>query len=384
MLDKYKDLMEDCSMCNDQCVYGCPAFTINRTTTVYPGRKVYLARCIIKNEIELDENVQDVLYQCCSCGLCKTFCLYGIKGKPRDPVPLIQEIRHEIIKKGIKSDFVKEAEMRIKEFGNLYGDVSNVLKEVKAINKSGKNEGIIYLVDAEVLALSPEIPKAAIQLMNKKNVKPIISDMLETGYDIKAIGFLDEAASIAKNTADYLNNLSASKLIVSSPKAFYALTEWYKEINIEINKEVILETDFFRNLLIVHHSEYKLRPLDIQNFIKNEGLVVYHDGSFMARYLKKFDTPRMLVKPLFTRFEELRTSREEARPLAPAVYPLGLSEDYLKKLANNRIADIMELKPDYVVTSDSLSYAALKKYWEKDKVLSIPEALLMSFVDMEK
>jgi len=70
--------------------------------------------------------------------------------------------------------------------------------------------------------------------------------------------------------------------------------------------------------------------------------------------------------------------------LAPAVYPLGLSEDYLKKLANNRIVDIMELKPDYVVTSDSLSYAALKKYWEKDKVLSIPEALLMSFVDMEK
>ena len=83
-------------------------------------------------------------------------------------------------------------------------------------------------------------------------------------------------------------------------------------------------------MLIVHHNEYKLRPSDIQNFIKNEGLVVYHDGSFMARYLKNFDTPRMLIKPLFTRYEELRTSREEARPLAPAVYPLGLSDDYLE------------------------------------------------------
>lgn len=384
MLEKYNKLMDECSMCHDQCVYGCPIFTINRTTTVYPGRKVYLIRCVVKNEIKCDESVANALYQCCGCRLCKTFCVYGPTGEPRDPLPLFHEARYEIIKKGIKPDYVKDAERRVKKFGNLYGDVSKSFSEVKAANVTGKEIGIIYLVDAETLALSPEAAKAAIKLMNKKGIKPIISDMLETGYDLKAVGFLDEAVSIAKKMADYLNNSPANKIVVASPKAYYALTEWYKEIGIEIKKEVILETTFFHNLFIVHYTEYKIRPYDLQNFIKKDKLAIYHDGPYMARYLKDYDIPRMLVKPLFTYYKEFRTNKEEARPFAPADYPLGISEELLKKLAKLRIVDIEEIKPDYVITSDAQTYAALKKYWNKEKVISIPEALLMNYVEMDK
>lgn len=371
-------------MCHDQCVYGCPVFTINRTTTVYPGRKVYLVRCLVKNEIKCDESVANTLYQCFGCRLCKTFCVYGIKGKPMDPVSLFHAARYEVIKKDIKPDYVKDAERRIKEFGNLYGDVSKALKEVKTANVTGKDISVMYLVDAETLALSPEAPKAAIKLMNNKGIKPVISDMLETGYDLKAVGFLEEAVSIAKKMADYLNNSSANKLVVASPKVYYVLTEWYKELGIEIKKEVILETTFFHKLFIVHYSEYKIRPYDIQNFIKQSKLAVYHDGSYMARYLKDYDTPRMLIKPLFSRYEELRTNKEESRPLAPADYPLGISEELLEKIAKLRMVDIEDVKADYVVTSDAQSYAALKKYWDKEKVLSIPEALLMNYVEMDK
>jgi len=384
MLNKYNELMDKCSMCHDQCVSSCPMFTVKRTTTVYPGRKVYLARCLAKDEIECDESLANSLYQCFGCRLCKTFCVYGIKGKPMDPVSLFYAARHEIIKKGIKSENLKIAEGCINEFGNLYGDVSKSLSKVKAINVTGRDIGIIYLVDAEVLTLNPEAPMAAVKIMNKKGIKPIISDIFETGYDFYALGFFDKAMSFAKKIANYLNNSSAKKLVISSPKTYYALTEWFKEIGIEIKKEVFLETDFFHDLFIIHFSEYKKSAHDLQNFIKKDKLVVYHDGSYMARYLKNYDIPRMLIKPLFSRYQELRTNKEDAKPVAPAIYPVGISEMLLKKLAKLRIDDIECIKPDYVITSDAQSYAALKKYWDTKKVISIPEALLMNYVEMDK
>ncbi len=384
MFNEYNKLMEDCSMCNDQCVYGCPAFTINRTTTVYPGRKVYLAYSLARNEIDCTESLAKSLYQCCSCGLCKTYCVYGIKGDPRDPIPLFHKARYEIIKRGIKLDYVKDAEVRINKYGNLYGDVSIALSELKDSNIKGEEVGIIYLVDAESLMINSEASKAAITLMNKKNIKPIISDRFESGYDLKANGFLEEAISMAKKMAEYLNKSSANKLVIASPKTYYAIKEWYKELGIKIKQEVILEIDFFYGLFIVPCDEYKSRPYDLQNFIKTDKLVAYHDGSFMARYLKNYDAPRMIIKSLFTQYQELRTNKEKARPLASAVYPLGISEDFLKKLAERRIIEIKDANVDYVITSDAQSYAALKKYWNKEKVLSISEALLMNYVEMEK
>ncbi len=382
MLDKYNKLLDDCSTCHDQCVYSCPVFTIDRRTTVYPGRKAYAVRCLAKQEIEYNEDVANVIYNCCGCKLCKTNCVYAVKGEPRDLVPVFHEARNEIIKQGIKADYIKYAEECLNKYGNLYGDVSQIFNEIISINNTGKHEDILYLIDSETLKLNPESAIASIQLMNKKNIKPIISEIIETGYDIKAVGFFDKATTIAEEMAEYLNNISAYKIIISSPKAYYALTEWYRELGIEIKKELILETTFFYNLFIVHFSEYKTKYNDIQNFIKMDKLGVYHDGSFMARYLKDFEIPRMLIKPLFRYYEELRTNKEMAKPAAPADFPLGISENIIEKMARFRIADIDEFKPDFVVTSDAASYSALKKYWDKNKVISVPEVLLMNYVEM--
>ena len=83
---------------------------------------------------------------------------------------------------------------------------------------------------------------------------------------------------------------------------------------------------------------------------------------------------------LFGRFVEMRTSRGQAVPAAPANDPLGIAESTLEGMAKLRIVDIQDAKADYVIISDPLTYAALKKYWNKDRVLSIPEVLLKNYV----
>ena len=113
-------------------------------------------------------------------------------------------------------------------------------------------------------------------------------------------------------------------------------------------------------------------------------LGVYHDGDFMARYIEDFEIPRLLIKPLFRYYEELRFNKKQARPAGSARFPLGLPENLLENITMLRIKDIAELNPDYVVTSDPSSYAALKKYWEKEKILSISEVLLKTFVDKKR
>lgn len=383
LLDKYNKILDDCSICHDQCVFSCPIFTIDRTTTVYPGRKVYFVRCLINGEIEYDEDVINTLYQCCGCGLCKTNCVYAEKGNPRDPILVLHEARSAIINQDIKPKYLKYAEESINKYGNLYGDIYNDLNKIQSANNSN-NKDIMFFIDAETLKLNPESVNASIQLMSKKDITPIISEKFEVGYDLKAVGFLDKAIGIAKDVAEYLNSSSVNKIIIASPKVYFALLEWYKELGIEIQKELIFEPNFLYELFIVQYNEYKTRYKDIQNFTKMDKLGVYLEGSFITRYLKNYEVPRMLIKPLFRYYKELRTNKENATPVAPADYPLGISDKIIEKMAKNRIIDIEELHPDYVVTSDAASYFALKKYWDKDKVMSIAEALLMNYVEMYK
>jgi len=378
MLEKYKNEIDLHTICHDQCVPTCPIFTIERKTTVYPSRKAQIARCLLTGEVNWDEDSAELFYHCCGCRQCMASCVY-IKD-PKDPTPIYQAARYEAMEKGIKLDFVKDIEEKLNKYGNIYGDLSAKLKSIIAENKSVINSKILYLIDDETLALSINAAKATVKLMNNCDIKPLISDMVNTGIDVKALGFFDLAQEIAKKMTDYLNKQDIEKIVVSNPKAYYALTVWYKELGLEIKKEVELETSYLYDLLIVRQGKLTDRPNNIPTFIKMDKAGTYQDGSYMARYIMEYDKPRRLIKPLFRYYNEMRTNRKYAVPAAPANYPLGLPESTVEGITKLRIVDIQDIKVDYVITSDPLTYDALIKYWDKNKVLSVSEVLLMNYV----
>lgn len=379
MLNKYSDLITSCTICHDQCVYACPIFTVERKTTVYPSRKSQIAHCLLTGEVEWDNESAELFYHCCGCRQCMVACVY-VRG-PKDPVPVFHAARHDAIKKGIILDYVQEKIDLLERTNSLYGDIKPVLGELRNNGYSSKDSGFVYLADDETLALNPEAPKATLELLKRSSVSPIISEETNAGYDVMAIGLFEKAEVYARKMAEYLNSLNAEKIVVSNPKVFYALTDWYETMGIRINAEVELETTFFHDLFLAEHETLVSRPNVVPNFTMLDSTGTYQDGSFMARYIMDYRNPRRLVKPLFRHYEELRTNRKNAAPAAPAFYPLGISDETLKGIAQVRIVEIDDIKADYVITSDPLSYKALKDYWSGGEVYSVPEILLMNYIE---
>lgn len=378
MLDNYKELINSCTICHDQCVFACPTFTVERKTTVYPSRKAQIAHCLLTGEVDWDEDSAELFYHCCGCRQCMAACVY-IKN-PKDPIAVYHAARYDAIQKGIELDYVKAAKKSLDKDGSLYGDLSSELDNLNKINKPDSNSKILYLADDETLALNPGSLIASVKLMNKVGIKPLISKLINTGLDVKATGFFDIAEEYTKKMCDYLNTQNVDKIIVSNPKAFYAITVWYKELGLDIKANIELETTFLYKLLLAEHEKLVSRPNNIPNFLMLNKVGTYQDGSFMARYLMDYENPRRLVKPLFRHYKELWKNRKEATPAAPAYFPLGIAKTTLEGMAKLRIIDIEGINADYVITSDPLSYDALRKYWNKDKVLSISEVLLMNYV----
>jgi len=378
MLENYRNEILSCAICHDQCLSSCPIFSTVRKTTVYPSRKAQIANSLLIKELDWDEDSAELFYYCCGCRQCNNNCVY--LDDPKDPIPIFQAARYEAMKQGVKLDFVKEIEEKIKKHGSLYGDLSNELKDIKNNVETDENARILYLVDDETIALSLNSAKSTIKLMKNSKIKFLISSMINTGIDVKALGFFNIAEEMAKEMTDYLNKQDIDKIIVSNPKTYYALTSWYKEMGLKVKKDIELETTFFYEQFIVKKKKLAERENNIPNFIMLDKVGTYQDGSYMARYIMDFDKPRRLVRPLFSHYKEMRTNRKDAVPAAPANYPLGLPESTIEGITKLRVVDIEDIKADYVITSDPLTYHALKKYWNENKVLSISEALLMNYV----
>lgn len=366
MLDNYKELIETCTICHDQCVFACPIFTVERKTTVYPSRKAQIARCLMNGQLDWNEESADLFYHCIGCKLCERWCVYLTDRK--DPVPVFKEARKEALKRGVVLDYVGAALDRYRKHGNIYGDLSGSLAGLNKENLEGEDQRVLYLGDSDTLALSPDSARAFIRLLNRLNIKPLVSEQIDTGADALSMGFDDLGKEVASGLAGYINGLDVDTVVVSSPKSYYALTKLYKELGLQITKTVLLEAEYLEQLLA--HENIKVKKLEKSG--------TYQDGIYMARYLKVYDLPRRLIKPMFSGFIELRTNREEAKPAAPEDHPLGLDEGILRGIAEIRLQDIAEADADYIVTSDPFSYEALKKYYDKDRVLSIPELVLMN------
>ena len=371
MLDKYQELIETCTICHDQCVFACPIFTVERKTTTYPSRKAQIARCLLHQQIDWNEESADLFYHCISCKLCERWCVY-LKDR-KDPSPVFKEARIEAIDKNVILSYVLEAGEKYKKYGNLHGDLDSTIQQMNTENKNGEESNVLYLVDADTLALSLDSAVAFVNILNHLNIKPNLSMYIDTGIDAISIGWVELGKETALKLTEYINGMNVEKVVVSSPKAYYALVHMYPEINLHIEKNVLLESQYLSQIL-------KEKGI---NVTKMNISATYQDGIYMARYLKEHEEPRYLIKPMVSRFIEMRTNRMEAKPVAPEDYPLGLSEEILQGIAKVRLNDIEETRTDYVITSDPNSYHALRKYLGKSKVMSISELVAANILNMQ-
>jgi len=382
--DSQNESIKSCSFCNDICVFACPVFEAERKTITYPSRKALIGYNICNDWIEFDEEAAEVFYLCSSCRLCYAECVWQCKDKRRDPVDAFKHFRAEAYTKGVAPPTIEQLEEKLSQ-GSLYGRLDDKLEALKKECAGSADTKSVVVADADNLALAFESATASVRLLNKIGALPLISDVYETGYDVVGVGLEARGIALAKKMADYLNGLDVEKIVVLSPKTYWAFTTKYPEWGAEIKKELLFESAY---LLEITYMEPTIKAAieslyKVQNFGMLEGYATYHDGSYFARYIKEYDSCRLLLKPRFDKLIEMRNNRFKAVPVAPEDFPATLKESTLECMARERLKDIDELGVDYVVVSDPSSYAALKKYCCKKKVRSVSEVMLETFMEMD-
>ncbi|HHY93326.1 MAG TPA: hypothetical protein GX511_08295, partial [Firmicutes bacterium] len=130
MLEQYKEVLERCTICHDQCAFSCPVFTSDRRTTVYPSRKAQVARAVLRGELPLTAETARLFYQCTSCRLCWRWCVYLKERK--DLAPALRAARAQAVEQGVVLPEVADLLARARTEGTPWGDLAGRRAELAA------------------------------------------------------------------------------------------------------------------------------------------------------------------------------------------------------------------------------------------------------------
>lgn len=270
--------------------------------------------------------------------------------------------RADVVDAGKTPPFVQEIEANVKNTGNVYG--------VKDAGGAVPKAEVLYVVDDTTRAKQPEIAEAMEKILKKQNVNYGVLAQGTDGWGLYDLGLWALAEEKAKEFAGFIKESGAKTVVANCPAVVYALREWYPTMGLALDAEVL------------HHSEY-LAKLGVEGSFS--GKVVYHDPSYLGRYLGVYDEPRAVlgqVKGLelgecfFNEGApwETQFNREKANPTGPLF--AYFNDEWVEMVAARR-AEELSMVSNTVVTAAPASKRNLMLVAEDKgiKVLDIAEVV---------
>jgi len=347
-LSRALTICTDCHGCNTIC----PPWLESPDTFIGPIYMVNIIRAMFNPLEEYDRVSQAVetgLYNCTMCRACTVSC-------PKDI-----EIAESVIRareRAVKADFVPDEVRKIcrnvMEADSLFGEKKEKLISWAAqlgIPKSGKT---LFFSSCEYLAtedgrrilslIAGLLKKAGIMISYLYNEEPCC------GGPLYFYGFEDEFKEKATKTWKMLEKGGIEEVITPSSTCAYTLKELYpkyaRDFNIRVRTvlEVILE---------------KIRSKEILPKSIGSKKVVFHDPSFMSRYLNMIREPR-----------EILSSIPGVSLAEPRYYwgantmgdgGMAASEEVSSKIAQVRLGQLVGSGADAIVTASASDLSKLKK-----------------------
>ncbi|KAA0015117.1 hypothetical protein B6U81_03960 [Thermoplasmatales archaeon ex4484_30] len=315
MLEKYHDEMLSCTACAF-CKKSYYVYKFAQKESDYPKGKVMVCYGLFSKEIEEDMDVVKILQKCTLCRRCEKDCPSMIKISD-----IIWAGRYDL--KNLLPEHEKMLQ-NFEKYNNIFGE--------KNYEKEGSE--ITFFMGCLV---SKEMKDVVISLFDKLGIDVTVIGGC-CGYPIEKIGRRVKIKLIEKEM---------DKLIFSCPNGMLA----------------------FKEFKPMHISQFIL-SLNV-NFLKNNKNYIYHDSSFLGRYLGIYDEPREIIKRIgnLVEFEE---NREMARQCGGEIefkiaFPQEAGEmaEYLAREAKKKDA--------IIVTTSPHCYSHLKEYGDVVDLLQLVE-----------
>jgi len=323
MLERYENEMLSCTACAF-CKKSYYEYKFATKESDYPKGKIMIAYGLFSNEIEENFETVRCLQKCTLCRRCEEDCPSLIKISD-----VIKAGRFDL------KQMLPEHEKLLENFeknNNIFGE--------RNFEKTGGE--IAFFMGCMV---NREMKDVVLSLFDKIGLDVTIFGGC-CGYPIEKIG-----KKVEVKIKNEMEKKDIKKIIFSCPNGMLALKE-YKPI---------------------HISQFVL-SLDI-NFKKNDKKYIYHDSSFLGRYLGIYEEPREVIKRIGNLIE-FKENRKIARQCGGEIEFKSAFPEEAEEIAKYLAKEAKE-KNAIIVTSSPHCYSHLKEYADTvDLVHLIEENLI--------
>jgi Fe-S oxidoreductase len=227
--------------------------------------------------------VEEMLWQCTTCGACEYQCPVGI-----EHVPIIIGLRRGLVNTGKWEDPQGEKLfLALEKYGNALGFPSG--DRAKFIAKhgfpifDGSQDYCLWL--GCMGAYDPagrEIVLSLIEVLNHLRITwGVLGKERCTGDPVRRLGNDLLVANLAEFNHQQLQAAKVVKLLSICPHCVRTIAEDWKEFGIEVEVE--------------HHSEFLARNLNRLPAKKSAERIAFHDPCYLGRYRGVYDDPRRVV-----------------------------------------------------------------------------------------
>jgi len=290
-LDDYKSDMDTCCRCSickfvpleklkeKQHSYVCPSIARYNFHAYSGGGRMGMGIAMLEKELEYDEKLLEVVYNCQVCGACDISCKYAMDMEVVEP---INEIRIKCVEDGHTLPALDGVINSLRKQGTMTPgteakrgewaaglDVKDITQErAKVVFHAGCR--VCYDKDMWKVATD------AVKLLKAAGVDVGIVGESETccGGRAYQMGYKADFLNQAKKNMEMIKKSGAEILITGCADCYYAFKVLYDKFGLKNDLEVLHITEYLARLI----KEGKLKPTK-----RVDANVTYHDPCHLGR-----------------------------------------------------------------------------------------------------
>lgn len=272
-----------CTGCYKMCRFVCPTGIATKNESITPYGRSSAIHLVSINKIAYSPRAVEAMYQCATCGLCKTWC------KPEvDVANMVEKARKGIVQKGLAPQSVINVNEITQKNLNPYGEPTNMRfskLRLESITKKSKPE-ILYFVGCTTAYRHPEIANSIIEILKimDRDFTIVANSEQCCGSPLIRLGLEDEAKKLIAHNSETINNLECKIVLTGCPGCHRTLKEDYPRLGYKLNAEVMHLTEYL---------DSTTKDISGKEFAKK---VTYHDPCHLGRHSNIYDQPRNILQ----------------------------------------------------------------------------------------
>jgi heterodisulfide reductase subunit D len=264
------------------CRFICPTAIVTKNESITPYGRSTAYHLASINKAPYSARSIESLYQCATCGLCKTWCIPEV-----DVADIVELARKELTRRGLAPQTVTRLNEVTQANYNPYGEPANkrFSKIRLGYKEKNKRTETMYFVGCTTSYRRPEIANAIISTMKLVGEGLLVLGDQEycCGSPLIRLGLEEPAKRLLAHNTEAINNMNCSTIITGCPGCYRTLKEDYPRLGFRLDAKVMHFTEFL-------DSMNKSTP-QVQLGRK----VTYHDPCHLGRRSNIYSQPRNIL-----------------------------------------------------------------------------------------